>query len=322
MDFVELTLKHIQNDKNMRIRTLLIICLFSCAMFCCSGVKHDVAQGSPEWLPLSVEAQEIILNDYVAALDEFAQVMPKFGSDTESQWAADTVHTMATSLRKNHFTFPQSYAIVCQMQNYTGYGMTYFNAIIGTHTNPELADFALRVTPYCDSIYYRLEDSKFEDVKTLSMFNVLSTENMRLFNTLNRINTNQQVDYELEFLFQSLGILDSIANLKEYPNKDIFKTSAILESYSFFQMVCPLLKLFSETKEKFDSHLDMIIDAANHFDSQSAPLFQSITDKRKMDIMSDAEFEEWMITTTQYKIKLLKLLTRFVEEWNQSEKNE
>lgn len=304
------------------IRTLLISCLFSCTMFCYSGVKQDVAQGSPEWLPLSAEAQEIILNDYVAALDEFAQVMPKFGRDTESLWVADTVHTMATSLRKNQFTFPQSYAIICQMHSLTAYGMTYYNAIFCMFKNPELANYALRMAVYSDSIYYKLEDSKFEDVKTLSMFNVLSTENMRLFNTLNRINTNQQVDYELEFLFQSLGILDSIANLKEYPNKDIFKTSAILESYSFFQMVCPLLKLFSETKEKFDSHLDMITDAANHFDSQSAPLFQSISDKRKMNIMSDTDFEEWMITTTQYKIKLLKLLTRFVEEWSQSEKDE
>jgi hypothetical protein len=35
----------------------------------------------------------------VDAFDEFAQVMPKFGQDTEAQWAADTVHAMALSIK-------------------------------------------------------------------------------------------------------------------------------------------------------------------------------------------------------------------------------
>ena len=211
--------------------------------------------------------------------------------------------------------------MISQMQNYTGYGMVYFNAIIGTYAVPDLAGYALRIIPLSDSLYCQLEEAKFEDVRLLSRFNLQSIYNMHLFNTLNRINSDQPADREITSTMYAWMAMDSIANMKEYFDKDIFKISTILESYASFQMVYPLLRLFSGTEENFDSHINIIVEAAKHFDSQSTPIFQSIGEGRKISVINDAEFEEWMIAATEHKVKLLKLLTKLVKEWSLTERN-
>lgn len=68
----------------MNLKAITIVCLI-CSTVCCNSNTSKVsAQDSPEWLILSKEAQERVVNDYVDAFDEFAQVMPKFGQDTGS----------------------------------------------------------------------------------------------------------------------------------------------------------------------------------------------------------------------------------------------
>ena len=47
--------------------------------------------------------------------------------------------------------------------------------------------------------------------------------------------------------FMCMSVIDSIANLKDYTKAELFKVSSVLECYSYFQMVCPLLKMFSGT---------------------------------------------------------------------------
>jgi rhamnose utilization protein RhaD (predicted bifunctional aldolase and dehydrogenase) len=84
-------------------------------------------------------------------------------------------------------------------------------------------------------------------------------------------------------------------------------------------MICPLLAIFSGTKEKYDSNIGVITEAAKHIDSQSTQVFQALNEGKKVEIMPDTEFEAWMITTNQHKVKLLKLLTKFVKEWNPTE---
>jgi hypothetical protein len=285
-------------------------------MCCNSNTGKVSAQDSPEWLTLSKEAQKRIVNDYVDALDEFAQMMPKFGQDTEAQWAADTVHTMAIALRHDQYPFHKSIATISQMQNYAAYGMTYFNATIGTYKEPTLARYALNIITQSDSLYKSLKEVDFLDVRKLALFNATSVYNMQLFNTLNRINNDRDYNREIFLSIYSIAALDSISQIKEYSDKEIYKISSVLESFSYFQMVCPLLALLSGTQEKYDSNIDVITDAAKHIDSQSTLIFGAIDERKKIEVMSDSDFESWMITTSQHKVKLMKLLTKFVKEWN------
>ena len=296
---------------------VILIATFICSTMCCNSNTGKVsAQDSPEWLTLSKEAQKRIVNDYVDALDEFVQMMPKFGQDTEAQWAADTVHTMAIALRHDQYPFHKSIATISQMQNYAAYGMTYFNATIGTYKEPTLARYALNIITQSDSLYKSLKEVDFLDVRKLALFNATSVYNMQLFNTLNRINNDRDYNREIFLSIYSIAALDSISQIKEYSDKEIYKISSVLESFSYFQMVCPLLALLSGTQEKYDSNIDVITDAAKHIDSQSTLIFGAIDELKKIEVMSDSDFESWMITTSQHKVKLMKLLTKFVKEWN------
>ena len=297
----------------------MIVCL-TCSVMCCNSNTSKVcAQNSPEWLTLSKETQEKVVNDYVDAFDEFAQVMPKFGQDTEAQWAADSVHTMALALKQNKYSFQKSLALISQMQNYTAYGMVYFNATICAYKEPQLAGYAINIIHNSDSLYNSLKDSNFEDVRKLTFFQATSDYNMQLFNTLNRINNGRDFNREIYLSMYSVAFLDSISQLKDYSDIEIFKVSSVLESFSNFQMICPLLAIFSGTKEKYDSNIGVITEAAKHIDSQSTQVFQALNEGKKVEVMSDSEFEAWMITTNQYKVRLLKLLTKFVKEWNPTE---
>ena len=308
----------------MKLKTSIIVCLLGFIGYGYSCTNNIKAKNSPDWLPISLEVQESIVNDYVKALDEYAQVMPYFADDTEAQWAADKVHAMAMSLKQNQCSFLQKLATISQMQNYTGYGMAYFNAMICVYKEPEATNVVFQIIPKSDSIYSYLKETKFEDVRSMSVFNIRSIQNMQLFHTINLINNDLDEDKDKEFwnIIYAVWAMDSIACIEEYSDNDVYKISAILESYSFFQMVCPLLKLFSGTTGKLYSHIDMVTEAANHIDSQSAPIFQSVEKGEKVEVMNDFEFEKWIISATKYKVKLLTLLTKFIKEWEQSENSE
>ena len=304
----------------MNTKFILTFCLLCSTLFGCSNAPKNKMDDSQDWLPISIASQEKIISDYVDALDEFAQVVPLFDDDTEALWAADTVHTMAVTLKNDHCPLTKSLASICQMQNYTGYGMAYFNAILASNKDPQSAAFALSIIPKNDSVYNALSNVDFGDVKNLVHYQIISINNMQLFNTLNRINNDLPIDREISYTLYCMSVIDSIANLKDYTKAELFKVSSDLECYSYFQMIGPLLKMFSGTKEKFDANSEVVIEAATHYDLWTNPIFQSVRDRRKIEVMSDSDFETWMITAWQHKVKLMRLLTRLVKEWDEEKK--
>lgn len=168
-------------NRHMKLKAILIVCLI-CSTVCCKSNTNKVsAQNSPEWLTLSKEVQKKIVNDYVDALSGFAQVMPKFGLDTKAQWAADTVHAMATDLKNNHYPFEKCYAIISKMQSYTGYGMAYLNATIGVNKEPPFAEYTLNIINESDSAYNMLQKNQFKDVWALLHKRIISITDMQMF---------------------------------------------------------------------------------------------------------------------------------------------
>ncbi|MBR5069285.1 MAG: hypothetical protein IKX25_07755 [Bacteroidales bacterium] len=300
----------------MKAKSILILCLLCILLSSCFDVKDGGKRPSTPWVPLSQDAEESIVDDYAAALDEFASIMPIFGQDTEALWVADTVHAMAKTVKMSHSLFTKKYATISQMQNYLGYGMAYRTAITAKAKDAELSDYALRIIPHCDSIYTRLRETKFQNVTLLSLFNILSIQNMQLFTTLTRINNNLEMDKEINYTMYALSVVDSLSRIEDYSDKDIYKISAIMESTSYFQMICPLLKLFAGSKEKYNSNMVLVDNAALHFDFRSKPMIEDLGSGKKVYVMEDAKFEEWMLDATAHKVKLLKLLTQYVREYN------
>ena len=142
----------------MKIK-LVIICCFVLSVACCSSkANKGIALSSSEEQTQATLTQEEIMYDYVNSLDEFAQVMPKFGQDTEAEWAADTVRVMVKKIKETHLSLPENLARITQMQDYLAYGMVYFNAIIGAYNDPMLSKIALNIIPQSDETFKELSD--------------------------------------------------------------------------------------------------------------------------------------------------------------------
>ena len=54
---------------------------------------------------------------------------------------------------------------------------------------------------------------------------------------------------------------------------------------------------------------------AKFVDSQSSAIFKTAKNKEPIEVMSDDEYEKWMIKATRYKVDMLKLTTKLIKEW-------
>ena len=198
---------------NMSTKLVLTFILLCYTVYGCSNAPKSIRQNSPEWQPTSIESQERIIENYVDALDEFSKVLPIIDDDTEAQWVADTVHVMASAFKKGNHSLPKDVATICHMQDYIAYGMVYFNAVIGTNKEPQLAKYALSIITQSDSLYNGLKDVEFNDVRKVAFMQSSSAYNMQLFNTLNRINNDKDINRELYLSLYSFAMVDSVSQL-------------------------------------------------------------------------------------------------------------
>ena len=121
-------MKRIKAIKRIEILTLISVATIALAnhqqFFMLKTIEAD-------WLVISDSAQKSMILENVYALDSFAQAMPIVGGDTESSWAADTVHVIAKRVKEGQRAFLESMSEIYQMQNYIAYGMSYRIATIG-----------------------------------------------------------------------------------------------------------------------------------------------------------------------------------------------
>ena len=102
-------------------------------------------------------------------------------------------------------------------------------------------------------------------------------------------------------------------------DKDIIKISSVMETYTFFKMIYSLVSLFSGSEEKYNENMIPMTEFAKFVDSQSSAIFKTIKDQEKIRMMSDDEYEKWLLQATKYKVKMLRLVTKLVKEWEPKE---
>ena len=78
----------------------MLLAVFGVSTNIHAKIQESVNSSETGWMSISDSAQKIIVQDYVNALDSFALAMPIIGGDTESTWAADTVHVMAKRVKE------------------------------------------------------------------------------------------------------------------------------------------------------------------------------------------------------------------------------
>jgi hypothetical protein len=264
-------------------------------------------------LTLPALVQNIIINDYINALDSFSQGMPIIGGDTESTWAADTVHTMVQRVKEGHQSFLKNMADIYQMHSYIAYGMSYYNAIIGLpHDTTKLCNFVLKdMLASSDSLHQAIIANDYKNIKTWNDLRFESILNMQLFNTLNGMNNQPTyTDSDLGYSVRCEMIIDSLINKGQLTDKEIFQTSCFLESTSFFKMIVPLIILFDGSSGFIVKNKDYITEAALYFDEKANHVFDYYYDGKEIQYLSDKKFEDYLLKATRYKANLLRIATQ------------
>ena len=60
---------------------------------------------------------------------------------------------------------------------------------------------------------------------------------------------------------------------------------------------------------------------AKFVDTQSSTIFKTIKAKEKIRVMSDDEYKKWLNQATKYKVDMLRLTTKLINEWEPSKES-
>lgn len=298
----------------MNIRYIIVLlAVFGVSTNIHAKIQESVNSSETGWMSISDSAQKIIVQDYVNALDSFALAMPIIGGDTESTWAADTVHVMAKRVKEGQRAFLESMADIYLMQSYIAYGMSYFNAIIGLpHDTTKLCNYVLKdILASSDSLHQAIIADDYKSVKTWNVIRFESILNMQLFYTLNGMNCQPHYeDRDLNYSVLCQMALDSITCKGQLTDKELFQASCFLESTAFFKVIVPLIILFDSSSGFVEKHKDYITEAAHYFDAKANPVFSLAYDGKDMPFLNDKEFEDYLVMATRYKASLLRIATQ------------
>lgn len=297
----------------MKVYTRCIFLVYLGMLFSTQAYCDSIKSIKCGWLSISDSTQKMIVQEYVNALESFAQAMPIVGGDTESSWAADTVHVMAKRVKVEQRSFLENMANIYQMQNYIAYGMSYFNAIVGLpHDSIKLCNYVLNnMLAGSDSLHQAIIADDYKSVKTWNVIRFESILNMQLFYTLNGMNSQPQYeDRDLNYSVLCQMALDSITCKGQLTDKELFQASCLVESTAFFKMIVPLIILFDGSMGFVEKHKDYVTEAAHYFDAKANPVFSLAYDGKEMPFLSDKEFEDYLIKATRYKAGLLEIATK------------
>ncbi|MCQ2083958.1 MAG: hypothetical protein MJY58_05650 [Bacteroidaceae bacterium] len=259
-----------------------------------------------------------IVKSYVNALDSFATVMPYIGGDTESEWAADSIHVMAGRILDGGMGYEESMCRIYQIQDYLAYGMSYPVAIFGLRNDSVIASYMLNVPGQTNDLFEALAQDGFNDLKSIRWMGLNSLFNIQLYGRLYdkfMETMDEKPIYETVDLSQYSYYTHLLEGpeLEGRPQHDIQKMYAALEGALFFNTFSPLILTNAPSREYALSIYDFIIEAADFFDANADPLY-----KENPELMSNSEYKSFMIKATEYKTAMLRIL---IHEINLREQN-
>ena len=285
----------------MRVYTRYLFFVFLGIMFSTRAYCDSIKSIKCGWLSISDSTQKMIVQEYVNALESFAQAMPI------------TVHVMAKRVKEGQRAFLESMSEIYQIQNYIAYGMSYRIAMIGLALDTsKLCNYVLsNMLASSDSLHQAIIADDYKSIKTWNIIRFESILNMQLFYTLNGMNSQPQYeDRDLNYSVLCQMALDSITCKGQLTDKELFQASCFLESTAFFKMIVPLIILFDSSSGFVEKHKDYITEAAHYFDAKANPVFSLAYDGKEMQFLSDKEFEDYLVKATRYKAGLLRIATQ------------
>lgn len=291
--------------------TIFSICV--CATIAISCKENETKSLQSNALDYQGDFHSEIIKPQVEAWVEVTKVMyPRVSDDTEAQWAASKADSIGKALMHSaNLSNGEQLAKLYDMENMIAYGMTYFSAIIGSHSNPESSKAALEMLKYSREDMDSVRVAGFDNPKYIVAYELSTFQNFGLFMELG----TQYADGEPQFVTNNINMQQRNDTLDNFffshlnDDTQAYRYSTIVNNTSFFMTFCPLC--FWLAGDDFQqSHQDEYIKIGAWFDAKMQPInnAQSKEELASLPSISLETYSADLKQAAEYKAKLIHLL--------------
>ena len=293
--------------------SLTHIILIINSFFATSCYGKESATSSSEALAYQGDFHKEIIKPQVEAWMEVTKVMyPRVSDDTEAQWAAEQADSIGNALlQSNNLSNGEQLAHLYEMENMIAYGMSYFSAIIGSHSNPEASHEALAMVNYSKADLDSVRLAGFNNPKAIVAYELSTYQNFGLFMELG----TQYADDGPQFVTNNMNMQQRNAALCRFfftHMKDetrAYRYSVIVNNTTFFMTFCPLCFWLAGTDFQ-QQNQEEYIAIGGWFDGKMSAI-NDCTDTTELANLPHISLETYsadLKKAAEYKTKLINLL--------------
>lgn len=280
----------------------------------CSAKSSESTDAVNSWfLTFNGNYHEEIIKPEVKSWLKVAKVMyPRVCDDTETKWAAELVDSLGNDLlKRNDLPIGEQIARLYEIQDIIAYGMSYFSAVIASHTNPEASEEALKMISNTYTDMDSLRSVNYEVADLLTRFEVTTYYNFGLFmelgvpyggDTPQYVTNNQQMQQYNYALISQL--------FTKLPDKtQSYRYSYIVNNTTFFMTFCPITFLLAgpDFQQKYQTEY---IKIGGYFDSLLSPVKDKIVDNKTstLPILTEEDFSKILRESSSSRTIIIDLL--------------
>lgn len=294
-----------------RLNILLPLIIITVFYVSCSGASNSSEVDNA--LAYDGDFHQEIIKPQVEAWQKVAKIMyPRVSDDTEADWAAQVADSIGNAiLAEPSLSNGEQLARLYNMENVIAYGMTYFSAIISSHSNPDASKDALAIirTSYKDFDTLRL--TGFDNPKSIIDYEISTYRNFGLFMELG----SQYEAGEPQFVMNNFNMQKrnvAICHFFFTHMKDevqAYRYSEIVNNTTYFMTFCPLC-FWLAGNEFQELHQNEYLVIGEWFDKKML-IINNCNDETELSSLPEITLEKYsteLKKATDYKVQLIQLL--------------
>ena len=294
-----------------RLNILLPLIIITIFYVSCSGASNTSEVDNA--LAYDGDFHQEIIKPQVEAWQKVAKITyPRVSDDTEADWAAHVADSIGNAiLAEPSLSNGEQLARLYNMENVIAYGMTYFSAIISSHSNPDASKDALAIirTSYKDFDTLRL--TGFDNPKSIIDYEISTYRNFGLFMELG----SQYEAGEPQFVMNNFNMQKrnvAICHFFFTHMKDevqAYRYSEIVNNTTYFMTFCPLCFWLAGNEFQERNQNEYLI-IGEWFDKKMQ-IINNCNDETELSSLPEITIEKYsteLKKATDYKVKLIQLL--------------
>lgn len=255
----------------------------------------------------SEELQKMVI-EYGNAMNELASSSLEFGSDTETQWAIDTVNQIWKNCKAQPFDFIQYMADISSMERYFAYGIDYVPMLMywsKHYHDPNQPIYKLAFDDFAHVV-----DSLRQVIRTSGewsdyfMMHACSLTLVDLYFAF----CDDLNEYDMEPPFNALNISGLIDELYSKDGVDPLYHAMQLDGASFYHTYCMFIgRMSKEVSEK-------LTDYAYTMDDYTQTIMTSWSKDEKLPVLTADDNQSFLKEALPIYTDMLKMLTERMKE--------